>query len=199
MGLATTVTADLRALKRLEFLLQVLDGGVGAFEILVEPIALADEPLLPLSEAMLLDLDLLGEALSQGLLLLLELLVVQLLGSRLAEFTCLHLLGAVGLVMGLFRCVDEVEHVRADKDGAQLLEVAVVLVLNLCATPRVLATLHDASVGGFHVLLRADDGKRHGGHETTGMSGGSLIVLLDRRSVDLDPLGSNYCSNLRYV
>ena len=110
-------------------------------------ITLRDELLLPLSESLLLDLDLLGESLlRRALFLFLELGVVQLSWSSLAELAGLHLLGAVCLVVRFFGGVDEIQHVGSNQDGAELLEVAVVLVLNLCNTPRVLATLDDAPV-----------------------------------------------------
>ncbi|QBZ58035.1 hypothetical protein PoMZ_02974 [Pyricularia oryzae] len=98
------------ALHLLELALELLDGGVGVLEVLVETVALGNELLLPLPEALLLDLDLLGEALAQRLLLLLELGVVQLAGPGLAELAGLHLLCAVGLVVQLLGCVDEIEH-----------------------------------------------------------------------------------------
>lgn len=117
-------------------------------QILVETIALRDELLLPLPESLLLDLDLLGETLAQLLLFLLELGVVELSWPGLAKLPRLHLLRAVGLVVSLFRGVDQIQHVRTDQDGAQLLEVAVVLVLDLGNAPSVLATFDGAPVGG---------------------------------------------------
>lgn len=192
------MAADSAALHGLELGLELLDLSVGLLEILVEAVALRDELLLPLSEALLLDLDLLGEALSESLLLLLELGVVELSGSGLAELASLHLLGAVGLVVQLLSGVDEVEHVSSDQDGAELLEVAVVLVLNLGNTPRVLATLDDAAVASLDVLLGTDDRERHGGHEAASVLSSGLIVLLDRGLVDLDVLGLNDRDNLQY-
>ena len=61
------------------------DGPVSLLEILVETVALGDEVLLPLPEASLLHLDLLGEALAKCLLLLLELGVLDLLHLGFAE------------------------------------------------------------------------------------------------------------------
>lgn len=129
------MAANSAALHLFQLVLQLLDLGVGLFEVLVEAVALGDELLLPLSESLLLDLDLLGEALAQSLLLLLELGVVQLSGAGLAELARLHLLSAVSLVMQLLGGVDEIQHVSSDKDGSELLEVAVVLVLDLSNTP----------------------------------------------------------------
>ena len=163
------MAADGAALHRLELRLQLLDLGVGLLEILVKTVALSDELLLPLSEPLLLNLDLLGKALSQSLLLLLELGVVELSGTGLAELAGLHLLGAVRLVMQLLGRVDEVEHVGSDQNRSQLLEVAVVLVLDLGNTPGVLATLDDASVTSLDVLLGTDNGKWHGSHQAAGM------------------------------
>lgn len=195
-SLAATVAADSAALHSLELRLELLDLGVGLLEILVETVALGDELLLPLPEALLFDLDLLGEALPQSLLLLLELGVVELPGACLAELARLHLLGAVRLVVQLLGGVDEVEHVGSDQDGAELLEVAVVLILDLGNTPRVLATLDNAAVAGLDVLLRADDSEGHSSHKATGVLGGGLVVLLDRGLVDLDVLGLNDRDNL---
>lgn len=89
---------------------------MGGLEILVEAIALGNKLLLPLAETLLLDLDLLGEALAQGLLFLLELGVVELAWSGLAELAGLHLLGTVGLVVRFFGGVNKVEHVSADQN-----------------------------------------------------------------------------------
>ena len=86
--------------------------------------------LLPLAEARLLGLDLVGELLAQLLFLLAELRVVELLDLGLAELARLHLLLAVVLVVVLLRRGDEVQHVGADQKLAELLEVAVILILN---------------------------------------------------------------------
>lgn len=163
-ALTTAVTADSTALHRFELRLQLLDLSMGLLEILVETIALGNELLLPLAEALLLDLDLFGETLAEGLLFLLELGVVELSGASLAKLASLHLLGAVGLVMQLLGGVNEVEHVGTDQNGSELLEVAVVLVLYLSNAPRVLAALDDAAIASLDVLFRADYGKRHGSH-----------------------------------
>ena len=89
---------------------------MSGFQILVESVSLGDELLLPLSESLFLDLDLLGKSLSQCLLFLLELGIVQLSWTSLTEFPGFHLLCTVGLVVVLFRSVDEVEHVSADEN-----------------------------------------------------------------------------------
>ena len=86
--------------------------------------------LLPLPEASLLSLDLLGEALAKRLLLFLELGVLELARLLLAELARLHLRLAVVLVVKILRRRDKVEHVRADEQRAELAEVAVVLVLD---------------------------------------------------------------------
>lgn len=198
-NLSATVASDSISLHSLKLVLQLLDLGVGLLEILIETITLSNELLFPLSEALLLDLNLLSESLSQSLLLFLELRVVELPGSSLAEFASLHLLCSVGLIVKLLSSVDKVEHVGADQDGSQLLEVAVVFVLDLGNTPRVLTTLDDAAIAGLDVLLRADDGKRHSGHKATRVLGSSLVILLDRGLVDLDVLGLDDAHNLQYV
>ena len=110
------MAADRAALHLLQLLLQCLDLGMRLLQILVKAITLSNELLLPLSEPLLLDLDLLGKALPEGLLFLLELGVVQLPWAGLAKLACLHLLSAVGLVVKLLGGVDEVEHVGADED-----------------------------------------------------------------------------------
>ena len=86
--------------------------------------------LLPLPEPGLLRLDLLREPLAKRLLLLLELGVVELLDLGFTVLPRLHLLLTVVLVMEFLGRVDQVEHVRADQEGAEFLEVAVVLILN---------------------------------------------------------------------
>ena len=89
--------------------------------------------LLPLPEPALLRLDLLREPLPERLLLLLELGVLELARLLLAKLARLHLRLPVVLVVELLRGRDEVQHVRADQEGPQLPEVAVVLVLNCAA------------------------------------------------------------------
>lgn len=158
------MAADSTALHRLELGLELLDLGVGLLEILVEAVALGDELLLPLPEALLLDLDLLGEALAESLLLLLELGVVELAWAGLAELAGLHLLCAVCLVVKLLGGVDQIEHVSSDEDRAELLEVAVVLVLDLSNTPGVLTALDDAAIASLNVLLGTDNGEGNGSH-----------------------------------
>lgn len=169
---------------------------MSGLEILVESVALGDELLLPLSETALLDLDLLGEPLAQGLFLLLELGVVQLAGSGLAELAGLHLLGAVGLVVGLLGSVNKIKHVGADQDRTELLEIAVVLVFNLSNSPGILTTLDNTAIVGLDILLRTNDGERHSSHQAAGVGGGVLIILLDRWGVDLDALGLDNSANL---
>lgn len=93
-------------------------------------------------------------------------------------------------------CVDQVEHVSSDEDRAQLLEVAVLLVLNLSNTPGVLAALDDAAVASLDILLRANDGEWHGRHQAAGVLGSGFVVFLDRWSVDLDSLGLDDSPNL---
>lgn len=162
---------------------------MGSLQVLVETVSLGNELLLPLAEPLLLDLDLLGEPLAQGLLLFLELGVVQLARSRFTELPRLHLLSTVVLVVLLLSRLDEVKHVSPDEKRSDLLEVAVVLVLNFSNSPDVLAALDHLALVVLHVFLRADDGKRHGGDQATGMRSGMLIVLVDGRLIDLDSLG----------
>lgn len=183
--------SDSTALHLLQFLFKLLDGCVCALEILVETVSLANELLLPLSEPLFLDLDLLCESLSQRLLFLLEFGVVQLSWSSLAELSGLHLLCSVCLVVSLFGGVDEIKHVGSDQDRSQVLEVAVVLVLDFRDTPRVLSALHDATVGRLDILLAANDGEGHSLHELLRMLGGCLVVFLNWWLVDLDALCFN--------
>src|SRR4051794_16414439 len=93
----TTAAADGAPLHLLQLGLQLLDLGMCLLKILVKAIALSDEFLFPLPEALLLNLDLLGEALAQRLFLLLELGVVELAGAGLAKLASLHLPRAVRL------------------------------------------------------------------------------------------------------
>lgn len=169
---------------------------MSGLEILVESVALGDELLLPLSETALLDLDLLGEPLAQVLLLFLELGVVQLAGPGLAKLAGLHLLGTIGLVVGLLGGVDEIQHVGADQDRTELLEVTVVLVLHLGDTPGILTTLDDTAIVGLDVLLGTNDGERHSSHQAAGVGSGVLIILLNRWGVDLNALGLDNGTNL---
>jgi hypothetical protein len=194
--LTTTVAANSSALHLLKLLLQRLDRRMCALQILVQAITLTDELLLPLSEPVLLNLNLLREPLSEILFLFLELGVIELSRSGLAELAGLHLLGAVGFVVRFFGGVDEIEHVGSDENRAQLLEIAVVFILDFCDTPGVLATLDDTAIACLHILLRADDGKRHGGHQASCMLCSGLVIFLDGRCVDLDTLCLDDSPNL---
>lgn len=176
------------SLQRLNLTLKPLDLRVTLLQVLVQAVTLRDELLLPLPEPLLLDLDLFREPLAQRLLFLLELWVVQLPWPCFAELARLHLLCAVRLIVRLFSCVDQVKHVRANEDGAQLLEIAVLLVLDLSNTPGILATLDVAVVGGRDVALGTDNGEGHGGDQAAGVLETGLVVLLERRLVDLDAL-----------
>lgn len=182
-----------------DFGLERLDDGVALLQIFVQAVALGDQLLLPLSETLLFHLDLLGESLPELLLFLLELGVIKLSGSRLAELACLHLLCAVDLIVRLFGRVDQVEHVGADEDGAELLEVAVLLILDLGNSPGVLAALDGAAIGSADVALRSYHGERHGSHQATSVLQAGLVILLEWWGVHLDALSLNDISNLRFV
>lgn len=162
---------------------------VSSLQILVESVPLRDELLLPLSESLLLDLDLLREPLAQGLFLLLELGVVQFPGPRLAKLPRLHLLRAVRLVVLLLCGMDQVQHVRADEDRTELPKVAVLFLLDFGHTPGVLTALDDLSLVVLDVLLRSNHGEGHSGHQAASVVGRVLIVVLHRWRVDLDALG----------
>lgn len=197
--LAATVAADGISLQRLELHLEGLDLGVGLFEVLVETVALGNKLLLPLPETLFLDLNLFCEAFAESLLFLLELGVVELPWASLAEFASLHLLGAVSLVVQLLCCVDKVQHVGADKNRTELLEVAVFLVLDLGNTPRVLTALDNTSIAGLNILLGTDNGKGHSGHQAAGVLCGSLVILLNRWLIDLDTLSFDDGTDLEII
>ena len=86
--------------------------------------------LLPLAEARLLGLDLVGELLAQLLFLLAELRVVELLDLGLAELASLHLLLAIVLIMSLLSRRDEIKHMSSNQQRPEFAEVAVILILN---------------------------------------------------------------------
>jgi hypothetical protein len=190
------MAANSTTLHLLKLLLQALNCRMGTLQILIQTITLTNKLLFPLSEPMLLNLNLLSESLSQRLFLLLELRVVELTRSCLTEFAGLHLLSAVGFIVGFFGGVDEIEHVGSDEDGTELLEVAVVLVLDFGNSPAVLAALDDPTVRGLDVFLGTDHGKWHSGHERTCVLGGGLVIFLHGWCVDLDALGLNDCTDL---
>jgi len=194
-GLATSSAPD-AALHTLDLGLQLLDKRVAGLEVFVETVALGDELLLPGTEALLLNLDLLCETLAQSLFLLLKLGVIKLAWPGFAKLARLHLLCAVGLVVVLLCGVDQVEHVGADQYSAQLLEVAVLLVLDLGHTPGVLSTLDAATVGSSDILLGTDDGERHGSDEGLSVSEGGLVIFFKGRRVDLDALSLNDVADL---
>lgn len=71
-------------------------------------------------------------------------------------------------------------------------------VRTLGNTPEVFTTLDDAAVGSGHVLSGANDRERHGLEEDARVLGRSGIVIrLDERLVDADPLGVDGVPNLR--
>lgn len=150
-------------------------------------------------ETLLLHLDLLSEALAESLLLFLELGVVKLPWTSLAKLSCLHLLCTVCFVMVLLGRVDEVEHVSPDENSAELLEVAVLLVLDFGDTPGVLTTLDGAAIVSLNILLGANDGKWHSINETASMGHSGSVVVLKRGLVDLDALSFNDTANLQTV
>lgn len=86
--------------------------------------------LLPLPEPRLLHLDLLGKPLAKELLLLFELGVVKLLNLGLTKLAGFHLRLSVRLVVSVLGRGNEVKHVGANKERAELAEVAVVLVVD---------------------------------------------------------------------
>lgn len=167
-----------------------------SLQILVEAVSLGNELLLPLSETLLFDLDLLGEPLAKRLLLFLELGVVQLPGAGFTKFPGLHLLRTVGLVVLLLGGVDKIQHVGTNQDRTKLLKVAVVLILNFGNAPGILTTLYDPVVASLHVLLRTDHGERHGSHQAPRVGGSVLIIFFNRGSVDFNALGFNDSFNL---
>ena len=172
---------------------------MGTFEVLVQAVTFRDQLLLPLSEPLFLDLDLLGEALPENLLLLLELGVVQLSRSSLPKLPSLHLRRSIGLVVLLLGGVDEIQHMRADEDRTKFLEVAVGFIFNLGHTPRVLTALYVSIFGDLDILFGPDDGERHGGRQAAGVSCSSFVVFLDRRLVDSDFLRLDDSSNLEQI
>ena len=101
--------------------------------------------------------------------------------------------------MVLLGSVNEIKHVRADQDCAELLEVAMLFVFNLSDTPSILPALSCATIGGLDIFLRANDGERHGCDETAGVLQTGVIIFLKRWLVDLDALGLNDTSYLNKV
>lgn len=134
---------------------------MSGLEILVEAVALGDELLLPLPEPCLLLLDLFREPLAQVLLLLLELGIVELSRTSLAELAGFHLGCAICLIVLLLGGVDEIEHVGANEDASEFLEITMLLVLNLGHTPRILATLDNTTIRSLHILLTTNHSEWH--------------------------------------
>jgi hypothetical protein len=199
MRLATSVRAVDAALERIDLGLETLNLCVASLKILVQAVSLCNQLLLPLPKPLLFHLDLLGEALAERLLFFLELGVVELPRASFTELPGLHLLRTVGFVVVLLGGVDEVEHVGADENGAELLEVAVLLVLDFGDTPGVLAALDGAAVVGLNVLLGSYHGEGHGIDEAAGVLHGGSVVVLERRGVDLDALSVNDLAHLLLV
>lgn len=183
------------ALHLLKLLLQLFDSGMGGFQVFVQTISLSNQLLFPGSETLFLNLDLLCESLPESLFFLLEFRVVEFSGPGLPEFPGFHLLSAIGFVMVVFGGVDEIEHMGPDEDGPELLEVAMIFVLDFGNAPRILSALGDAAFRSLDILLTANHGKRHGSHESARMLYGRLIIVFNGRLIDLDALGFNDISN----
>ena len=103
-------------LHALNFRLELLDSAVSRFEVLIEAVALGNEVLLPLTEAALLELDLVRELAAKGLFFLLEARVFEPLDAWLAILACLHLCLAVVFVVVVLSVGNQVEHVRSDQE-----------------------------------------------------------------------------------
>lgn len=104
----------------------------------------------------------------------------------------------------------------SDEEGAQLAEVAVVLILDckivvmfdyvrrpqdftlrtFSNAPEVLTALDDATIGGLNVLSASDDRERHGVRENAGVLSAGLVFPVDRRLVDSDSLSCDNLANL---
>lgn len=171
-----------------ELCLESFDSTVCLFEVLIEAVSLGNEMRLPLTEARLLELDLLCEAAAQGLLLLAVLWVVELLDLWLTELASLHLLLPVVLVVSFLCRGDQVEHMGADEEGSQLLEIAMLLVFDLGHTPQIVASLDQPSVSCLHVFCGAYDGEGHGAHERLCVLRARRVVCLDGWRVNSDTL-----------
>lgn len=169
---------------------------MSGLEILVETVPFGNELLFPLPKPCLLLLDLLRKPLAQILFLLLELGIVELSGASLAKLAGLHLGCTVSFVVLLFSGVDEVEHVGANEDAPEFLEITVVLVLDFSDTPSVLAALDDATIRSLHVLLATNNRERHSSHQTASVRSSGLVVLLNGWVIDFDALGLNHSTDL---
>ena len=98
--------------------------------------------------------------------------------------------------MVFFGGVDQVEHMGADQDGTQFLEIAVVFVFDLGDTPGILATLGSAAVSGLNIFFGTNDGKGHCVDEAASVVEAGVVVFFERRLVYLDILSLNGVSNL---
>jgi hypothetical protein len=81
--------------------------------------------LFPLPETRFLCLDLLNEALAKHLFFLLELWIVWLLDMSLARLAGFHLFKMAVLVVLFLGSMNKVEHVGADEQGMELVEITV--------------------------------------------------------------------------
>lgn len=165
-------------------------------QILIQPIAFRDKFLLPLPKPLLLNLNLLRKPLPQLLLLLLKLRIIQLPRPRLSKLACLHLLRPVGFIVRFLRRVDEIQHVRADEDGAELFEVAVVFVFDFGDAPGVLAPFHLPAVWGRDVALAADYAEGHCCDQAAGVLQARFVVFFQGWGVDFYSLGFDYGADL---
>lgn len=135
---------------------------------------------LPLTETGLFLLDLLGKGQTQTFLLLLVLRVLVLLLLCLAKLAGLHLDLAVVFVVQVFGGVDQVVHMRANQEVAELLKVTVVFIFDLGTAPGVLTALDAALVSCDNIFGRANHGEGHRTHNVTVARGHALVLALNR-------------------
>jgi hypothetical protein len=60
-----------------------------------------------------------------------------------------------------------------------------------------LATLYYPVVVGLHIFLGSNHGEGHSSHQTASVGGSVLVVLFDRRGVDLDALSFDNSFDLK--
>jgi hypothetical protein len=170
--------------------------------------------LFALLELVFLLLDLLLEDHLHLALHLLQLLLVQrafllLLGCRvdlledrriLLHAHRLELARTVVLVERVVGVFFELLHVCSDEHLTELGKVAVILVVNLDDSPRVLAATHFASFGGADLGVGADNGEGNLRHDLLVLGDCLFVVQLVAGALEnLDALVFNICENLVFT
>lgn len=115
--------------------------------------------------------------------------------THLNELVCSVVLVevVVGVLLELF-------HVCANEHLSEFHEVAVLLVVDLDDTPRVLTTAHLTAIGVCDLIVRTNNGERDLGHYLLVLGDGLFVIKLVARTLEnLDIVVLDVCQNLQII